>query len=80
MGSLSQPVAAEWFAFPPRALLFGAELAHYNCLSRAIAVLTKLISGIPLLPYFDDFGELPPMNLGNEAIATYKMFPATVGF
>ena len=82
MVALRHPSSGEWYAFPHRALLSGAEapVTHYNCLSRAIAVLTNLIFGIPLLSYFDDFGALVPDDLGEDSIATYKIFFARIGF
>ena len=82
MVALRHPVSGLWYAFAPRALLFGAEAAvtHYNCLSRAIAVLTNMIFGIPMLAYFDDFGALAPEDLGPEALAVFKIFTPVIGF
>ena len=49
--ALRRPKTGQRMAFAPRALLFGAVAAvlHYNCFSRAVAVLFTRITGIPLL-------------------------------
>ena len=48
MAALRRPVAGAWFAFPPRALLFGAEASstHYNFFPRTLSVLINRIFGI----------------------------------
>ena len=60
MATIRRPQSWTWFAFPPRALLFGeeADVAHYNCFPRILAVLVSRIFGIPLVSYFDDFWRL----------------------
>ena len=76
MVALREPATGAWHAFPPRSLLFGAEAAvtHYNCFSRALAVLTNKIFGIPLLSYFDDYGAMSPETIGKPALETVDSF------
>ena len=76
MVALRHPKLGTWFAFSPRSLLFGAEAAvtHYNCFSRALAVLTNKIFGIPLIAYFDDYGAFCPETIGQPALETVDTF------
>ena len=79
--ALKNPTSGKWMAFPPKALLFGAEAAvlHYNCFSRLISVIFNKTFGIPLLAYFDDFGALAPKNLCEKALKTFETFCETLG-
>ena len=54
-------------------------MAHYNCLSRALAVLANKIFGIPLLSYFDDYGSIIPETLGRPALETVDSFFNVLG-
>ena len=62
MAALRHQTLNTWFVFAHRSLLFGpeADVAHYNCLSRAISFLANRIFGIPILAYFDDLGAMTP--------------------
>ena len=81
MVTLRHPTLGTWFAFPPQALLFGAEAAviHYNCFSRILGVLVNKIFGIPLVTYFDDYGAMTPDELNKLALDTTKVFLLTLG-
>ena len=81
MATLRRPTSGEWFALPPRSLLFGAEAAviHYNCFSRIVAVLVNRIFGIPLVAYFDDLGDPAPTDLAQPALGAVKIFLPTLG-
>ena len=78
---IRRPLLNTWYSFWPRSLLFWAEAeaAHYNCLSRAIAVLVNRIFGIPLISYFDDLWAMMPAELGRPAIDTVKILLMAVG-
>ena len=79
--TLRHPVTGIWHAFVPRALLFGAVAAvlHYNCFSRAVAVLFTKLAGIPLLSYFDDFGALVPSEVLGHALGAFTKFCSLPG-
>ena len=81
MVTLRHPTLGTWFAFPPQALLFGAEAAviHYNCFSRILGVLTNKIFGIPLVTYFDDYGSMTPKEIDQLTLNTVKIFMITIG-
>ena len=55
-------------------------MLHYNCLSRAISVLTDKIFGIPILAYFDALGALNPERIAYNAIGTFRKFIALFGY
>ena len=78
--ALRNPTSGKWVAFPPKALLFGAEAAvlHYNCFSRLASVIFNKIFGIPLLAYFDDFGALVPKRLCEKDLHTFEIFCDTL--
>ena len=79
--ALRGPKTGKWMAFVPRTLLFGAVAAvlHYNCFSRAVAVLFTKVTGIPLLSYFDDFGALVPSDILDPALEAFMTFCQLLG-
>ena len=79
--ALRHPKTGAWMAFVPRTLLFGAVAAvlHYNCFSRAVAVLFTKVTGIPLLSYFDDFGALVPSEVSDHALQAFITFCELLG-
>ena len=79
--ALRHPVAGNWMAFVPRTLLFGAVAAvlHYNCFSRAVAVLFTRVTGAPLLSYFDDFGSLVPSEALGQSLEAFMAFCQLLG-
>ena len=82
MVALRRPDAGLSYALAPRALLVGTAAAatHYNTLSRAIAVLTNKIFGIPSISYFDYFGAPTPEDIGDDALDVFKLFTETICF
>ena len=74
--ALRSPREGQWYAFPPRALIFGAISAvlHYNCFSRLLTCLTNRIFGIPLVGYFDDYGVMLPDSLSRPGLSTFNCF------
>ena len=73
---LRSPDNGQWFAFPPRALIFGAVSAvlHYNCFSRLLTCLTNRIFWIPLVGYVDDYGAVLPDSLSKPGLSTFCRF------
>ena len=71
--TLRDPKTGRWTGFSPNVLLFGAVSAaiHYNCLSRALAVPTNRIFGIPFLSYFDDVGPFCHATISPRALAVF---------
>ena len=70
--ALRRPDSGKWNGFTPKVLLFGAasEVTHYNCFSRAFAVLVNRCCGAPLLSYYGDCGAFCPESLGAKALST----------
>ena len=74
--ALRSPANGQWYAFPHRALIFGAvsEVLHYNCFSRILTFPTNRIFGIPLVGYFDDYGAMLPDSLSKPGLSTFSSF------
>ena len=79
--ALREPSSGRWHGFIPKVLLFGSISAvlHYNCFSRALAVLVNRYLGIPLCNYYDDFGAFTPSPIKEQALRTFEMFSETLG-
>ena len=75
------PVDNNWYGFFSRTLMFGAISAviHYNVFPRILSELTCRFLGIPMLSYFDDFGDLLPSSLAKKAIHTFSSFCNILG-
>ena len=72
--AIRPPSEGQRYAFPPRALISGAISAvlHYNCCSRILTFPTNRIFGIPLVGYFDDYGDIPPDSLSKPGLSTFN--------
>ena len=64
----------EIYAFRPKTLLFGSNLAvtSYNAVSRVVSVLFSKFFGIPVLSYFDDFSGCAPEELGDLPLRCFE--------
>ena len=79
--ALRNPSSGRWMGFVPKVLLFGAVSAvlHYNCFSRALAVVINRFFGIPLVNYYDDFGAFRPSSLAKKALITFTLATNILG-
>lgn len=79
--ALRCPYGGLWYAFSPRAFLFGAdsEALRYNCRSRIIAVLGRRVFGLSELNYINAFGCILHGFLIRRGVNVFTSFFRSIG-
>ena len=77
IAALRCPEDSKRCGFLPMTLLSGAaaEVLHYNCFSRIVAVIANNYFGLPAANYFDDFGFPLLGSISRPGLRAFRPFP-----
>ena len=78
VAALRSPDNGRWYAFPPRALIFGevSDVLRYNFFSRIITCQANRIFGIRYAGYLDEYGAMRPSKPPRHGLDTFCGFGA----